>query len=71
MTPLIYGDEADVAVEVAAVGNSSLRLVYTLRRVGDEVTCARVEQVHVAMSLGTKKSLPIPSYLRESLITTT
>ena len=71
LTPLIYGDEAEIAVEVAEIGNSSLKLVYAIRRVGDEVVCARVEQVHVAISLDTRKSLPIPSYLRENLIMTT
>ena len=71
LTPLIYGDEAEIAVEVAEVGNSSLKLVYTIRRVRDEVVCARVEQIHVAISLDTKKSQSIPSYLRENLITTT
>ena len=71
VSPLTYGDEANVTVEVAAVGNSSLTLLYTLRRVGDDVTCARVEQVHVAMALESKRSQAIPSYLREILITTT
>jgi 4-hydroxybenzoyl-CoA thioesterase len=71
MTPLMYGDDVDVTVEVVAVGNSSLNLVYTFRRVGDEVVCARVEQVHVAMSLDLKRSQAIPAYLREALITTT
>ena len=70
ITPLIYGDDAEVTVEVARVGTSSLKLLYTLRRVGDEETCARVEQVHVAMSLDSKRSQAIPSYLRERLLTT-
>lgn len=70
LTPLIYGDDADIAVEVAAIGNSSLTLVYTIQRLRDQVLCARVEQVHVAMSLQTKKSQSIPSYLRETLIPT-
>ena len=70
LTPLLYGDDADIAVEVAAIGNSSLTLVYTIQRLRDQVVCARVEQVHVAMSLQTKKSQSIPSYLRETLIPT-
>lgn len=70
LTPLIYGDDADIAVEVAAIGNSSLSLVYTIQRLRDQVVCARVEQVHVAMSVQTKKSQSIPSYLRETLIPT-
>lgn len=71
LTPLVYGDEAEIAVEVAAIGNSSLKLVYTIRRVRDDLVCARVQQIHVALSLDTKTSLSIPSYLREHLITTT
>ena len=70
LTPLLYGDDADIAVEVTAIGNSSLTLVYTIQRLRDQVVCARVEQVHVAMSLQTKKSQSIPSYLRETLIPT-
>jgi 4-hydroxybenzoyl-CoA thioesterase len=70
LTPLIYGDDANIAVDVAAIGTSSLTLVYTIQRVRDQIVCARVEQVHVAISLQTKKSQPIPSYLRENLIPT-
>jgi 4-hydroxybenzoyl-CoA thioesterase len=67
LTPLIYGDDVDIAVEVAAIGNSSLMRVYTIQRVRDQVVCARVEQVHAAISLETKKPISIPMYLREHL----
>ncbi len=71
LTPVIYGDEVEVEIEVGEVGNSSLKLRYSISRLLDGAVCARVEQVHVAMSLEKKKSLPIPSYLRENLIATT
>lgn len=67
LTPIVYGDEVEIEVEVVKVGNSSLELRYTIRRLSDQEICARVEQVHVAMSLQTKKSLSIPSYLRQQL----
>ena len=69
LSPLIYGDEVEVSVDVMAIGKSSLSLGYTIRRVEDQVICARIEQVHVAMSLVTQKSESIPSNLRESLST--
>ena len=69
LSPIIYGDEVELTVDVVAIGNSSLRLGYTIRRVQDQLICARIQQVHVAMSLVTQKSELIPSYLRERLST--
>ena len=67
LVPVVYGDEVEIEVKVAEVGNSSLKLRYIIKRLFDQVLCVRVEQIHVAISLEKKKSVPIPSYLRERL----
>jgi len=69
MVPIVYGDEIDVEVEVRAIGNSSLTLGYLIRRSHDGVLCAKIEQVHVAMNLDSKSSVPLTLLLRESLST--
>ena len=62
--PIVYGDEVDVTIEVIEIGNSSIQFRYSVRRHLDQVVCAVVEQVHVAMDLTKRKSIAIPTYLR-------
>jgi 4-hydroxybenzoyl-CoA thioesterase len=69
MVPIVYGDEIDVEVEVQAIGNSSLTLGYSINRATDRTLCAKIEQVHVAMDLDTRKAAPLPNSLRESFST--
>ncbi len=59
LTPLIYGDEIDVAVRVARVGHSSATFEYTLRRASDGMLCARATLVQVAMNLDTRRAVEI------------
>ena len=61
--PIVYGDEIEITVDVVTVGTSSIRFRYSLRRVLDQTLCAEVEQIHVAMDLTMRKSIPIPEYL--------
>ncbi len=61
--PLVYGDEVDVEVYVARVGDSSATFEYDVRRAGDGVLCARSTQVQVAMNLDTRRAVTIaPRY---------
>ncbi len=61
--PIVYGDWIEIAVEILGVGRSSIRFRYTLRRKLDQILFASIDQVHVAMDLTTKKSIPIPEFL--------
>jgi 4-hydroxybenzoyl-CoA thioesterase len=61
---LVYGDEAEVEVSVARMGRSSVTFEYSVRRVSDNALCARSTQIHVAMSLDTRSSVPIPDKYR-------
>ena len=62
--PLIYGDEAEIEVSVARVGESSVTFEYAVRRVLDNTLCARSVQVQVAMDLDTRRAVPIPERYR-------
>ena len=62
--PLVYGDEADVEVSVARIGQSSVTLEYSIRRASDAVLCARSTNVHVSMNLDARRPLPIPDRYR-------
>jgi 4-hydroxybenzoyl-CoA thioesterase len=62
---LRYGDVIDVELSVTKVGNKSLTLSYKL--ISDEVVCAEVSQVVVAMDLDRHRSVEIPDSLREVL----
>ena len=66
--PIVYGDDIDVEVHVVKIGNSSLDLSYSIKRIPDQTVCACIEQTHVSMNLDHKKSLPIPPHLRNALI---
>jgi len=64
ISPIVYGDEIDIHVKVEAIGNSSFTLTYLITRARDQSLCARIEQVHVAMQLDTRRSITLPSNLR-------
>lgn len=63
-SPLIYGDEFDLAVQVTETGSSSATFKYRITRGGDGVECARSTQVHVCLNLDTRRATPIPEWLR-------
>jgi 4-hydroxybenzoyl-CoA thioesterase len=67
LAPLVYGDEAEVAVSVARLGRSSVTFEYTFRRAGDGTLCARSVQVHAAMNLDTRRAVPMTDGLRRAL----
>ncbi|HEX6732095.1 MAG TPA: thioesterase family protein [Pyrinomonadaceae bacterium] len=60
-----YGDLIGVELTVAKVGTKSLSLSYKLTR--EDVVCAEVSQVVVAMDLDSHRSVEIPDFLREVL----
>lgn len=62
---LRYGDVIDVELSVTKVSNKSLSLSYTM--ISDDVVCAEVSQVVVAMDLDSHRSVEIPDSLREVL----
>ena len=65
--PLVYGDEAEIEVLVARVGQSSATFEYIIRRVSDTSLCARATNVHVSMNLDTRLAIPIPDRYRPLL----
>ncbi len=64
--PLVYGDEAEIEVVVSKIGQSSVTLEYSIRRVRDAESCSRVSQVHVAMNLDTRRGVPLPDLYRQA-----
>jgi 4-hydroxybenzoyl-CoA thioesterase len=62
--PLVYGDEIEVEVSASRVGRSSVTFVYDIRRASDNTLCARSTQIHVGMSLDTRRPVPIPDKYR-------
>ena len=67
LKPLVYGDEAEIEVSVARVGQSSATFEYTIKRASDTSLCARVTNVHVSMNLDTRLSISIPERYRPLL----
>ncbi|HYY59521.1 MAG TPA: thioesterase family protein [Pyrinomonadaceae bacterium] len=64
--PLVYGDEADVEVRVARVGESSVTFEYSVERAGDGQLCARAVNVQVAMNLDERRAVPVPDKYRRA-----
>ena len=64
--PLVYGDDIEITVTVAALGNSSVTLDYRVLRLRDATLCAQSKQVHVAMDLDSRRPLTIPDFLRKA-----
>ncbi len=68
LAPLKYGDDADIEVTIARLGNTSVTLEYSIKRVADGVLCARCTNVLVAINLDTRKSISIPDKYREAFL---
>lgn len=62
--PLAYGDVAIVELRVLAVGKSSLKMGYRIRRKRDGTACFEATITTVYIDLDTQQSLPIPDDLR-------
>ena len=67
LVPIVYGDTILVEIRTLEIGNSSLKLQYSIRRTSDGVLCSRVDQVHVAMNLSSRRSTAIPPTIRREL----
>ena len=62
--PLLYGDTAEVELEITDLGRSSARFNYTVKRKDDSVLCAQSSQIQVAMNIDKRKAIPLPEKYR-------
>lgn len=66
LKPLTAGQQIEISVRIAEIGNTSYTLEYRLRDFsGDEV--GRAETVHVSVSRATKTKTPLPDQIRSKL----
>jgi 4-hydroxybenzoyl-CoA thioesterase len=70
-SPFVYGDAAEVEVQVSRTGRSSAVFDYRLRRASDGELCARATLVQVAMDLAARRAVPIPERLRQAFAEST
>lgn len=66
IAPIVYGDEIEIEISVSRVGASSATFEYAARRASDQSPRARSTQVQVAMSLDTRRAVPVPEALRRA-----
>jgi 4-hydroxybenzoyl-CoA thioesterase len=62
--PLLYGDTAEVELEITDLGRSSARFNYSIKRTDDSVLCAQSSQIQVAMDIDKRKAIPLPEKYR-------
>lgn len=62
--PLLYGDTAEVELEVTDLGRSSARFNYSIKRADDSVLCAQSSQIQVAMDIDKRRAIPLPEKYR-------
>jgi 4-hydroxybenzoyl-CoA thioesterase len=65
--PLRFGDAIDVAVEVAAIGKSSITWHYRVTKADGELA-AEASIVTVALDMDTFAKTEVPGWLRERLV---
>ena len=58
------GDLLEVTLTVVNVGTSSMTLHYSLRDPARDLEVGQVKMVHVVVDQQTRKSVPIPDFLR-------
>ena len=66
--PFVYGDEVDVEILVSKIGSSSATFEYRALRAPNSILCARATNVHVAMNMDTRRSVPIPERFRQAFL---
>lgn len=66
-TPVMFGDEVRIQVEIASLGRSSVAMRYTGYRSSDGKKVVRVTATTVCTDLEAFKSIPLPEYLRAPL----
>lgn len=69
LAPVRIGEELEICLKVAQIGNSSVTFDYTLYDPKRSIEVGRVEMVHVAVDREKRSSVPIPLFLREMLET--
>lgn len=62
--PLLYGDTAEVELEVTDLGRSSARFNYSIKRADDSVLCAQSSQIQVAIDIDKRRAIPLPEKYR-------
>ena len=62
--PLLYGDKAEVELEITDLGRSSAHFNYSVKRAVDGVLCARSLQIQVAMDIDKRRAVPLPEKYR-------
>ena len=62
--PLLYGDTAEVELEITDLGRSSASFNYSVKRAVDSVLCAQSSQIQVAMDIDKRKAIPLPEKYR-------
>ncbi len=65
--PLRYGDTVVVELEVLRIGQTSITLRHTLKRAGDDTTCAVARHVVVTATISRGVPLPVPDDVRHVL----
>ncbi|MBS0604039.1 MAG: acyl-CoA thioesterase [Verrucomicrobia bacterium] len=69
IAPLMVGDELEVTLKVGKIGSSSMTLQYAFRDPERKIEVGRAEIVHVVVDRESRRSVPIPDFLRAILET--
>jgi 1,4-dihydroxy-2-naphthoyl-CoA hydrolase len=67
LAPITCGDPLDVKLTIASLGTSSITLHYTFCDPSRDLQVGRAEIIHVVVDRQTRKSVPIPDFLRAIL----
>jgi 4-hydroxybenzoyl-CoA thioesterase len=67
LSPLRFGDVAEIATSVTRLGNRSVELHYEFKRLGDGVVCATMQHTVVCTDLETVRSCEMPEDVRAVL----
>ena len=68
LAPIFFGQDIQVGVKLARLGQKSFTLVFVIETVPGEVPLARGTSVMVTFDSTTGKSIPIPPDWREKLV---
>jgi acyl-CoA thioester hydrolase len=66
--PAAFDDDLGVFVRLGEVGRSSFRLIFSIRRIDDDVELAVIESAYVNFDPETKSSRPLPDSVRERML---
>jgi acyl-CoA thioester hydrolase len=66
-SPIAFPDTVHAGIRVAKLGNSSVRYEIALYHNDDPLPCATGHFVHLYVERSSKRSVPIPSSVRDAL----